>query len=344
WFLLQYQLLFANSWDFYHLISLPPPPSSSSQSSSYLNSMTTTINTKHIGMPTLLFFIVLLSFATFHIYANAIPINGNEPFRFDITSPKVNTEWLTDSLPAVSWDASLMPKGSTMDVALLQHAKKRSILLRRYIPAQQGTMHVNLSPEIEPGTYSLLLTVYKGRTSTVIARAFVTSLLVVDEVQKVVQSTDTSSLNFQGRLTNILDSPTKDSKIETLHFKKDLQDAVLDDEPVQLTNESGGHSLVLMAPYTIGWTIPKALKRVPRTHVNILLVSRDSDLDGSVKVVRVLRTNIDARAGFQFVFLPKDIPRKDLYQISIEIYGNGRKFVGYTHQFSTQLPAFVKEP
>ncbi|KAG0001996.1 hypothetical protein BGZ80_001544 [Entomortierella chlamydospora] len=294
-------------------------------------------------MSTLLFFLVLLSFTSFHIYANAVPINKNEPFRFDITSPRVDTEWLTDSLSPISWDTSLIPSGSTMDVALLQHAKKRSILLRRYIPAQQGTIHVNLSPEIEPGMYSLLLTVYKGRTSSVIARSFVSSLLVVDEVQKVVQSVDTSTLNFQDKPINILDSSTKDSKIEMLHFTKDLQEAILDDEPVQLTNESGGRSLVLMAPYTIGWTIPKALKRIPRTRVNILLVSKDSDLDDSVKIVRALKTNIDARVGFQYVFLPKDLPRNDLYQIRIEIYGNGRKFVGYTHQFSTQLPAFVQE-
>ncbi|KAF8977922.1 hypothetical protein BGZ46_006998 [Entomortierella lignicola] len=268
------------------------------------------------------------------ISVNALPVSGNKLPRFDIKNPEVNSEWLVDSLVTVSWGTSSIPTGSTMDIALLQHEKKRSILLRRYIPAQQGSTNINLGPQIEPGVYSLLLTVYKGRTSTAIARSLVSSLVVVDEVQNGVKPKDIVAL-AQANKVVVADS---------FHFKKDFKDAILDDEPVQLINQSGGNALVLMAPYTIGWTIPKALKHVSSARVNILLVSRDSDLESSVKTVRVLHTNVDARASFQLVFLPKDTPLKQRYQIRIEIYGNGRKFVGYTHQFYTTLPAFAKKP
>ncbi|KAF9114199.1 hypothetical protein BGX27_011472 [Mortierella sp. AM989] len=170
---------------------------------------------------------------------------------------------------------------------------------------------------------SLLLTTYKGHTSTVIARALVSSLIIGDKGEENVKSTDTSTPSFQGRLDTFSDNTMQSSKIDiasSFQFNRDLQDAVLDDEPVQLNYESGGRSLVLMTPYIIGWKIPKALKHVPRVRVNILLVTVDPMSDSSVKIMRVLKANIDARPGFQFIFIPKDIPRKNLYQFRIEIH------------------------
>ncbi|KAF9434256.1 hypothetical protein BGZ76_008327 [Entomortierella beljakovae] len=284
----------------------------------------------------LLFLFALLSITTFLPHADGAPINVDQPFRFDITSPNVNTEWVPDSITKVSWDTSLMPEGSTMDIALMQHAKKRSILLGRYIPSLLGSMRVNLGPEIEPGTYSLLLTVYKGRSSTVLGRSFVSSLSVVDdseEADDVPSDVQSSGVQVDLNPDNI------ETSVKTFHFQKDSQNAILEDEPVQLSYESGSRSFVLMAPYTIGWSIPKALKDVPDTRVNILLVSKRTG-----EVERALRTNLDARLGFQFVFIPRDIARRGLYQIRIEIIGNGRKFVGYTHEFSTRLPAFAEAP
>ncbi|KAG0086130.1 hypothetical protein BGZ92_008380 [Podila epicladia] len=99
---------------------------------------------------------------------------------------------------------------------------------------------------------------------------------------------------------------------------------------------SSKSNLVLRAPYTVGWTIPKPLEGA-KSRVNILLVSRDAR-EGD-KTVRVLATNIDAQVGFMYVFLPDDVPLK-AYHIKIEIVGKGRKFSGYTHKFFTSLPAF----
>lgn len=187
------------------------------------------------------------------------------------------------------------------------------------------------------GAYSLLLIVYKGRTPTILARAFVTSLYIIgDNNQDDIQSNEVPTPDIARTQT----SSSKQVHIKTFHFKKEAQDATLENEPIELNYESGGSSLVMMAPYTIGWAIPKALKDVMDTRANILLVSEDSNSD----IIRALKTNIDARAGFHFVFIPSDVPLNKLYRIRIEIFGDNRKFVGHTHKFTTKLPAFAQTP
>ncbi|KAI1317230.1 hypothetical protein EDD11_008822 [Mortierella claussenii] len=258
------------------------------------------------------------------------PSSKLEPFRFQVSSPQMDSLWLVNSLPVISWDTALMPEGSTMDIALLHHAKKQSILLRRYVSTRLGSTSVNLRPEITAGTYSLLLTVYKGRTSTVIGRSLVNSIIMIEDegfdpereavrpihnVEKDVQE-ETSS-------TNVLSSfPYKNG-----------QNIIQETEVVQLTHQPQKGNLVLLAPYTVGWTIPKALENARHIRVNLILVSPQDE------VVRALATNIDAKAGFIYVFLPEDIPLK-MYKIKVEIVGKGRKFSGYTHKFLTSLPAF----
>ncbi|KAF9941263.1 hypothetical protein BGZ75_007306 [Mortierella antarctica] len=292
--------------------------------------------TKHsiIGLACL----VLALLASFT--ANALPTprespaSQTEPFRFDVKAPQMDTLWLIDSLPTVSWDPTMMPEGSSMDIALLCHEKKQSILLHRYVPTRLGKTLVSVAPTITPGTYSLLLTVFKGRTSTVLGRSLVQSLILVndegtdpeDEVLRTVTTTEPTveaSKNVEDKV-----------ELSEFSFKKQYQNAVEESEQVLLTHQPLKGNLVLRAPYTVGWTIPKDLENARRVRVNLLLVSSRSH-----EVAKVLATNIDARVGFQYVFLPEDTPLAQ-YQIKVEIIGKGRKFSGYTHGFHTSLPAF----
>ncbi|KAF8958528.1 hypothetical protein BGZ46_001950 [Entomortierella lignicola] len=263
---------------------------------------------------------LLLIFLTTSINAlpaPQIPSNQKQqPFRFDVSAPKLDAVWTIDSLPIVSWDASEMPERSTMDIALLNHDRKESILIRRYVPTRIGSTLVNLRPDITPGTYSLLLTVYNGRTSTVVGRSLVQSLtLIADE------ATDSE----QEVLFRIKDEE------ESLVVKK--KNLVQETELVELTHQPTWGNLVLRAPYTVGWTVPKALQGVRNVRVNILLVDKRD------KTIRTLVNNIDAKVGFTYVFLPEDTPIQK-YRIKVEVIGNGRKFSGYTHGFYTSLPAF----
>ncbi|KAG0244218.1 hypothetical protein B0O80DRAFT_242982 [Mortierella sp. GBAus27b] len=264
------------------------------------------------------------------------PPSKASPFRFEITAPVVDTLWLVDSLPTVSWDTTQMPEGSTLDIALLHHEKKQSILLRRYVPSHSGAALVNLLPEVVPGTYSLLLTVYKGRTSTVVGRSLVQSVILVEEEgtdpeQETVQRTDSKT---PAEDNGDQKSAPRKTEMTEFSFKKKNQNAIQESEQVKLTHQPTRGNVVLRAPYTVGWTIPKALKNARHVRVNILLVSRSDE------VVRTLATNVDAKAGFMYVFLPEDVPL-GMYSIKIEIIGKGRKFTGRTHKFQTSLPAFA---
>ncbi|KAF9432895.1 hypothetical protein BGZ76_010177, partial [Entomortierella beljakovae] len=249
-------------------------------------------------------------FATL-LHALPTPKIPVKPFRFGVSSPKVDTIWMVDSLPTVSWDISDMPKKSTMDIALLHHERMESVLLRRYVPTQLGSTLVNLQPDIVPGTYSLLLTVYNGRTSTVIGRSLVQSLIIVqdeavDPEQEILFSFGGSKIEDKGQDDSIM-------------IKK--ENLVQDPEVVELTHEPTKGNLVLRAPYTVGWTVPKSLEGVRNVRVNIQLVNRRDEH------VRTLATNIDAKIGFLYVFLPEDIPIQS-YKMKVEIIGNGRKFSG----------------
>ncbi|KAG0366012.1 hypothetical protein BGZ54_005947 [Gamsiella multidivaricata] len=238
-----------------------------------------------------------------------------------------------------------------MDIALMQLSKNQSTILRRYVPTHLGSTQINLRPEIAPGAYSLLLTVYKGRTSTVLSRSLVSKLFVVEESQQVDSDTHPPSESVIKNPINTVEllRELKQDKgagaEDQFHFRKEFQDVILDDEPLQLVHESGGEALVMMSPYTIGWSVPKIFEKVPQTKVNILLVSNEDGSEDSTKaeVQRVLAANLDARTGFYIVILPRDIPRRDHYQVRVEIYGNGRKVVGYTHRFSTVLPVYETE-
>ncbi|KAF9276866.1 hypothetical protein BGZ68_009699 [Mortierella alpina] len=264
------------------------------------------------------------------------PASQTEPFRFEVKAPQMDTLWLIDSLPTVSWDPTVMPEGSSMDIALLCHEKKQSILLHRYVPTRLGKTLVSVPPTIAPGTYSLLLTVFKGRTSTVLGRSLVQSLILVSE-----EGTDPEDEVLRTTATTTTEPTAKDSKnvkdkveLSEFSFKKQYQNAVEEPEQVLLTHQPLKNNLVLRAPYTVGWTIPKDLENARRVRVNLLLVSSRSH-----EVAKVLATNVDARIGFQYVFLPEDTPLAQ-YQIKVEIIGKGRKFSGYTHGFHTSLPAF----
>ncbi|KAF9905961.1 hypothetical protein BX616_000866 [Lobosporangium transversale] len=284
---------------------------------------------------------LLVVFLTF-FSVNALPTpQQSEPFRFEVSSPKTDSLWPVDSLPTISWDATQMPQGSTMDIALLHYEKKQSYLLRRYVPARLGSTLVNLQPELKSGTYSLLLTVYKGRTSSVVGRSLVHGIILsedeaVDAEQETLRIISNKDQEIEdNNEENTAESLTTSETPELLlKANKQRQRMIVQEtELVELTHEPTKGNLVLRAPYTIGWTIPKAIEGARRIRVNLLLVSRDDE------VVRVLATNIDAKTGFLYVFLPADIPLQ-MYRIKVEIIGKGRKFTGYTHKFHTSLPAF----
>ncbi|ORZ27857.1 hypothetical protein BCR41DRAFT_367412 [Lobosporangium transversale] len=156
---------------------------------------------------------------------------------------------------------------------------------------------------------------------------------------------------------------SKDAKSrDQFHFARESNEAMLVKKSLRLDYESGGHSMVLMAPYMVGWTIPPELRSALHTRVNILLVTNKRDVnyngrqgdngssnkDNSLKaeIVRILAANLDARARPHFVFSPKDLSRGKnyIYHIQIEMYGGGKKFIGHTHRFTTQLRAFAMDP
>lgn len=292
------------------------------------------------SITTLAFIVLIALVATF---SHALPTPQERPaspFRFDVSSPQTDTLWLVDSLPTVHWDTTPMPEGSTMDIALLHHEKKESILLRRYVPTRLGAAQVNLRPEIVPGTYSLLLTVFQGRTSTVIGRSLVQSIILVEEESidpeaQMALSAPDADKNPKEQDAATQPQPQRKPEVSSdLSFKRKNQHAILESESVELTHQPLRANLVLRAPYTVGWSIPKALENARRARVNILLVTLKTQ-----EAVRVLAANVDAKAGFLYVSLPEDTPLGN-YQIKVEIIGKGRKFSGYTNQFRTSLPAF----
>ncbi|KAG0316078.1 hypothetical protein BGZ97_007444 [Linnemannia gamsii] len=301
---------------------------------------------RSITTPAFVLLFALLTILTTLTHAlptpQSAPTTPSKPFRFDVSSPQTDTLWLVDSLPTVHWDTVLMPEGSTMDIALLHHEKKESILLRRYVPTRLGSTQVNLRPEIVPGTYSLLLTVFQGRTSTVIGRSLVQSIILVEEesADSEAQMPLSSIVDIeqpvqeQGEVVEQQQKKIRKPETSDLTFKRKNQHAILEAESVELTHQPLRGNLVLRAPYTVGWSIPKALETARRARVNILLVSLKTQ-----EVVRVLAANVDAKAGFLYVMLPEDTPLGN-YQIKVEIIGKGRKFSGYTNQFHTSLPAF----
>ncbi|KAF9999532.1 hypothetical protein BGZ65_005133 [Modicella reniformis] len=182
-----------------------------------------------------------------------------------------------------------MPESSTLDIALVQREMKKAILLRRHVSARLASTQVNLGPEIEPGTYSLLLTVYRGRSSTVPGVIRVKRGILALMASKHQVTSPVVSINSTSRRS----SRTRFSKTS------------------------------LFTPHTIGWTVPKALDKVPHALVNIALVSNEKGSDDSAlaKVVRVLAANVDARAGFQICVSAKDIPRGRIFQLRIEMSG-----------------------
>jgi len=99
--------------------------------------------------------------------------------------------------------------------------------------------------------------------------------------------------------------------------------------------------MVLMAPYTIRWQLPSALQGVAAkdARVNILVMARDRDETKKAEVAGVLAANVSAQAGFELLFLPKDLSPTKWYFIQVEVFGQGRKFVGRTHAFKTRPSA-----
>ncbi|KAF9944476.1 hypothetical protein BGZ70_004611, partial [Mortierella alpina] len=244
------------------------------------------------------------------------------PFRFMINSPVDGATWEVGSLRSVSWDGSLMPEDSTIDIAVMHHEEKQSFLLRRYVLAQSGSCYLNLPPEVIPGTYSLLLTIYKKRTTVVLGRSLVPVLHIVDKgVLKVPRrvpapsSTVPAGTSSQGR-KETRDERTLLQPSAAIRSKSDGADESLNKET--------------------------ALD-VPHARANILLVKnghRSAESDHAVE--RVLVTNLDAHTGFYVVLLPMDLSSEEEYRLKIVISGAGRRFVGFSRAFTTTLPAFAE--
>ncbi|KAG0234685.1 hypothetical protein BGW42_006305 [Actinomortierella wolfii] len=251
---------------------------------------------------------------------------------FAILAPKPDTLWISESLPTVSWDKSSFPEGSTVDIALLSYERKESTLLRRYVPARLGSTMVNLRPDLRPGTYALLITAFKDRSTTVLGRSLVQSIIIVedeseDEVVNPPPSSSSSSVT----------SRNNDGGDESHQLEKTESSLVSSSpsahEQIAL-NYQPTASVVVRAPYTLGWSIPAPLKSVKNAKVDILLVS-DKKTDNTVAVIA---TRMNAHAGFMYVNLPDIVP-KGRYRIKIEMYGKGRRFVGYTSSFSVRESA-----
>src|SRR5690606_21929824 len=84
--------------------------------------------------------------------------------------------------PTVVWDSSFYPTDATLDIALIQEGRQHPIFLRRYVLSHLGSTVVNLNTEtISPGTYTLLLTIFEGRSSFVLGRSEVANLLIVSD-------------------------------------------------------------------------------------------------------------------------------------------------------------------
>ncbi|KAF9160734.1 hypothetical protein DFQ26_005238 [Actinomortierella ambigua] len=253
---------------------------------------------------------------------------------FAILDPKPNTVWLTESLPTVAWDKSPFPEGATVDIALLHRERKESTLLRRYVPARIGSTMVNLRPDLRPGTYALLITVFKDRSTTVLARSLVQTITVVvddNDDEKVDTTTTSSSASSPSDNNNNNDKDDDDAE-KTLSVIGSSS-TLYAHEQLAL-NYQPKNSVVVRAPYTLGWTIPAPLKRAKHAKVDILLVDDKTTDD----VVAVVATRMNAHAGFTYVNLPDTVPR-GRYRLKIEMYGKGRRFVGYTSNFNVRESA-----
>ena len=268
-----------------------------------------------------------------------------------VNSPVDGATWEVGSLRSVSWDSSLMAENSTIDAALMHHEMKQAFLLRRYVLAQSGSCSLNLPPEVTPGTYSLLLTVYKKRTTTVLGRSLVSVIHIVDKrvlrtLSRVQASSVPADASLQGqndtRDDRALLQPTAAIQSKSQGRDWSLKNTVVDQEKIHIINESGGKVRVRRAPYTLGWEVPKALRDVPNVRADILLVeSGHKQADSDRKVERALVTNLSAHAGFHIVLLPMDLLSPVKYRLQIVISGAGRTFVGYSRAFSTTPPAYA---
>ncbi|KAF9291502.1 hypothetical protein BGZ68_003707 [Mortierella alpina] len=244
-----------------------------------------------------------------------------------------------------------MPEGSTIDAALMRHEMKQSFLVRCYTLAQTGSCSLNLPPEVKPGTYSLLLTVYEKRTATVLGRSLVPMIHIAErglpKTSRQVQASSPAvpaSRNPQGR------KDTRDERalLQPLAAIKSKSDGTaassnlntaLDQEKIHLINETGGKVRVRRAPYTFGWKVPDALRDVPNARADIFLVKSGNHPAGTVE--RALTTNLSAHAEFHVVQLPMDLVSQVEYRLQIVISGAGRTFVGSSRAFTTTPPAFA---
>ncbi|CAO3565053.1 unnamed protein product [Mortierella alpina] len=298
------------------------------------------------------FYIVafLLSLSSLQSSLHALPVplkSPAPPSRFMVNSPVDGATWGVGSLRSIYWDSSLMPEDSTIDVAMMHHEQKQSLLVRRYVLARPGSCCLSLPPEVMPGTYSLLLTVYKNRTTVVLGRSLVPIIYIVDKSALKTPpraqgpppavSTGTSSQDRkEARDERTMLSPSAVISSES-------GGVVSDQETIRVINEAGGKVRVRRAPYTFGWTVPNALRDVPRARADILLVkSGHPSAESDRTVERALATNLNAHSGFYVVLLPMDLRSEEEYQLKIVISGAGRRFVGFSRAFTTTPPAFAE--
>ncbi|KAF9980246.1 hypothetical protein BGZ75_008655 [Mortierella antarctica] len=247
-----------------------------------------------------------------------------------------------------------MPEGSTIDAALMHHEMKQSFLVRRYTLAQSGSCYLNLPPEVTPGTYSLLLTVYKERTAVVLGRSLVPVIHIIDKgVLNTPRRVQAPSLAMPAGTSSQDRKETRDERtlLKSAAMKSkfggadgSLSTAALDQEKIHLINETGGKIRVRRAPYTLGWKVPDALRDVPNARADILLVKSGNHLEDSDRTTkRALATNLSAHAGFYVVLLPMDLISEEEYRLQIVISGAGRTFVGSSRAFTTTPPAFAEK-
>ncbi|KAF9581643.1 hypothetical protein BGW38_001263, partial [Lunasporangiospora selenospora] len=282
---------------------------------------------------------------------------------------------------------------------------------------------------IPPGNYSLVLTAFCRRSATVLGQATIKRIIVVEDVhgfeveqgqtkgeQEKKREESNKESDYDDK-TNRQDDDEKRAGVtkiisrttwirsqgkrpmQKFYFRKSLLDIDPEKEPLKLTHESGGKTLVMMAPYTLGWEIPSfsedtepedesiidsyriRAKRRVQDHsrksknghydhndmrANVVLVTRDQDQEKKLRkgnsgskedletIVHVLTANLDARANFQIVYLPIDKSllseeetkeKKESrwrYRIKVEVFGRGRRHVGYTRQFRLKRPAFYQ--
>ncbi|KAF9972662.1 hypothetical protein BGZ73_004198 [Actinomortierella ambigua] len=255
---------------------------------------------------------------------------------FTILDPKPNTVWVAESLPTVVWDKTSFPEGATMDIALLSHERKESTLLRRYVPARIGSTMINLRPDLRPGTYAILITVFKDRSTTVIARSLVKTITIVADENNDEVIEPSAPASASPTPTSSDNDNDNDSLGERDEEPLDIigsSSALYSHEQLALNYQPTG-SVVVRAPYTLGWSIPAPLKKVKNAKVDILLVEEKS----TDEVVAVVATRMNAHTGFMYVVLPDTVSR-GRYRIKIEMYGKGRRFVGYTSNFTVRESA-----